>query len=118
MKRISKIDWYLKKNWWKYLLTIILSIIIIYCDILKPELIGQAVDLIGLGQITSKTLIFLLISLVVIVMVKFVVSIFKGICLGNLFHKLLFIKFRCFQMLTFDFICQPLRLQYLYCRAS
>ncbi len=95
MGRIKKINWYLKRYWWKYLLTIVLSLIIIYCDILKPELIGQAVDLIGLGQITSKTLIYLLIALVLIVMVKFVVSIFKSICLGNLFHKLFYeIKIR------------------------
>lgn len=95
MGRIKKINWYLKRYWWKYLLTIVLSLVIIYCDILKPELIGQAVDLIGLGQITSKTLIYLLIALVIIVMAKFVVSIFKSICLGNLFHKLFYeIKIR------------------------
>lgn len=95
MKRFKKINWYLKRYWWKYLLTIILSIVIIYCDILKPELIGEAVDLIGLGQISSTVLITLLISLVLIVMMKFVVSIFKSICLGNLFHRLFYeIKIR------------------------
>lgn len=95
MGRIKKIDWYLKKYWWKYLLTIILSLVIIYCDILKPELIGEAVDLIGLGQITSKTLIYLLIAFVFVVMIKFIVSILKSICLGNLFHKLFYeIKIR------------------------
>ena len=95
MGRIKKINWYLKRYWWKYLLTIVLSLVIIYCDILKPELIGEAVDLIGLGQITSKTLIYLLITLAIIVMAKFVVSILKGICLGNLFHKLFYeIKIR------------------------
>lgn len=95
MKRLKNINWYLKKYWWKYLLTIILSIVIIYCDILKPEIIGEAVDLIGLGQITSSVLITLLVSLVLIVMLKFVVSIFKSICLGNLFHRLFYeIKIR------------------------
>ena len=44
MKRIKSINWYLKKYWWKYVLTIILSILIIYCDIKKPEIIGEAVD--------------------------------------------------------------------------
>lgn len=95
MKRLKKIDWYLKKYWWKYLLTIILSIVIIYCDILKPEIIGEAVDLIGLGQISASVLLTLLVSLILIVMTKFVVSIFKSICLGNLFHRLFYeIKIR------------------------
>lgn len=94
-KRLKKINWYLKKYWWKYLLTIILSIIIIYCDILKPKLIGEAVDLIGLGQINGTLLITLIVSLALIVMTKFVVSIFKSICLGNLFHRLFYeIKIR------------------------
>ena len=90
MKRIKSINWYLKKYWWKYLLTIILSIMIIYCDIKKPEIIGEAVDIIGLGQITSNVLLTLLISLVMIVLLKYVVSIIKSICLGNLFHKLFY----------------------------
>ena len=90
MKRIKSINWYLKKYWWKYLLTIILSIMIIYCDIKKPEIIGKAVDIIGLGQITSNVLLTLLISLVMIVLLKYVVSIIKSICLGNLFHKLFY----------------------------
>ena len=41
MKRIKSINWYLKKYWWKYILTIILSILIIYCDVKKPEIIGE-----------------------------------------------------------------------------
>ena len=90
MKRIKSIGWYIKKYWWKYLLTIILSILIIYCDIKKPEIIGEAVDIIGLGQITTSVLISLLVSLVLIVMLKYVVSIVKAICLGNLFHKLFY----------------------------
>lgn len=90
MKRIKSINWYLKKYWWKYILTIILSVIIIYCDIKKPEIIGEAVDIIGLGQITSSVLLTLLVSLVLIVILKYVVSIIKSICLGNLFHKLFY----------------------------
>ncbi len=95
MKRFRAISWYFKKYWWKYILVILLSIAIIYCDILKPEIIGQAVDVIGLGQITEESLMMLLITLIGVVLIKFVITIFKQITLGNLFHKLYYqIKIR------------------------
>lgn len=90
MKRFNSISWYIKKYWWKYLLVIILSLTIIYCDILKPEIIGEAVDLIGLGQITDERLLLLLILFFIIVLTKFVFSTLKSIVLGNLFHKLFY----------------------------
>lgn len=90
MRRFKSVSWYIKKYWWKYLLVMFLSLTIIYCDILKPEIIGEAVDLIGLGQITDDRLILLLILFAIIVIVKFVFSILKSICLGNLFHKLFY----------------------------
>ena len=54
MKRFKAIQWYIQKYWWQYALTLVLSIGIIYCDIKKPEIIGEAVDLIGLGQIKEE----------------------------------------------------------------
>ena len=39
MKRFSAIKWYIKKYWWKYFMTMVLSIGIIYCDVEKPEII-------------------------------------------------------------------------------
>lgn len=95
MKRFLSISWYIKKYWWKYLLIIISSIAIIYLDIEKPKIIGDAVDLIGLGQINWQTLLLLIGTLIVIVLLKFVMSIFKSILLGNLFHRLFYhIKMR------------------------
>lgn len=95
MKRFLSISWYIKKYWWKYLLIIVFSLAIIYLDIEKPKVIGDAVDLIGLGQINWQTLIYLIGTLVVIVILKFVLSIFKSIFLGNLFHRLFYhIKIR------------------------
>lgn len=90
MRRFKSVSWYIKKYWWKYLLVMFLSLTIIYCDILKPEIIGEAVDLIGLGQITDDRLMMLLILFAIIVVVKFIFSILKSICLGNLFHKLFY----------------------------
>lgn len=77
MKRFSAIKWYIKKYWWKYFMTMVLSIGIIYCDIKKPEIIGEAVDLIGLGQINKKTLFSLLIFLIAIVIIKLLSVLLK-----------------------------------------
>ena len=90
MKRFKAIQWYIQKYWWQYALTLVLSIGIIYCDIKKPEIIGEAVDLIGLGQIKEETLFSLLILLTTIVLTKFIISIGKSIFLGNLFHRLFY----------------------------
>ena len=95
MKRFKAISWFFKKYWWKYILVIVLSIMGIYFDILKPEIIGEAVDVIGLGQITEKSLMTLLFTLIAIVLLKFITTVFKQISLGSLFHKLYYqIKIR------------------------
>ncbi len=95
MKRFKAISWFFKKNWWKYILVIVLSIMGIYFDILKPEIIGEAVDVIGLGQITEKSLMTLLITLIAVVLLKFITTVFRQISLGSLFHNLYYqIKIR------------------------
>lgn len=95
MKRFKAISWFFKKYWWKYILVIILSVMYIYCDILKPEIIGQAVDVIGLGQITENTLMTLLITLIAVILLKFVITVIRQITLGSLFHGLYYqIKIR------------------------
>lgn len=95
MKRFKAISWFFKKNWWKYILVIVLSIMGIYFDILKPEIIGEAVDVIGLGQITEKSLTTLLITLIAVVLLKFITTVFRQISLGSLFHNLYYqIKIR------------------------
>lgn len=90
MRKRNIVKWYIKKYWWKYILTILLALGIIYCDVVKPQIIGDAIDKIGYGQITSSTLITIIMSIIIIVLVKYVISIAKSICLGNLFHKLFY----------------------------
>ena len=90
MKRFKSVGWYIKKYWWKYIIVMALSVAMIYCNILNPKIIGEAVDLIGLGQITSKTLTILIIMLIVIFVSKYLINIIRGICLGNLFHRLFY----------------------------
>ena len=68
---------------------------LLWVDILKPEIIGEAVDVIGLGQITEKSLMTLLFTLIAIVLLKFITTVFRQISLGSLFHKLYYqIKIR------------------------
>lgn len=95
MKKFLSIAWYIKKYWWKYLLVILFSLVIIELDIEKPKIVGEAVDLIGLGKIDLNILITMIMTLVIIVILKFISSIAKSILLGNLFHKLFYhIKIR------------------------
>lgn len=88
IKKPHIIKWYIKKYWYKYLLITLLTLGIIYCDVEKPVIIGQAVDLIGLGEITVESLLAIIITIAVIVIMKFIVSVSRGILLGNLFHRL------------------------------
>lgn len=88
MKKKSVIKRYFWKHWWKYLCTIVLTLGIIYCDIKKPEIIGDAIDKIGYGQITMDSLMEIILLIIAIILIKYIISIGKSICLGHLFHKL------------------------------
>lgn len=90
MKKKSIVKRYFYKYWWKYLFTILLTLGIIYCDIKKPEIIGDAIDKIGYGQITIPSLMEIILLIIAIVLIKYVISIGKSICLGHLFHKLFY----------------------------
>jgi ABC-type multidrug transport system fused ATPase/permease subunit len=79
IKKPHIIKWYIKKYWYKYLLITLLTLGIIYCDVEKPVIIGQAVDLIGLGEITVESLLAIIITIAVIVIMKFIVSVSRGI---------------------------------------
>lgn len=88
MKKKSVVKRYFWKHWWKYLCTIVLTLGIIYCDIKKPEIIGDAIDKIGYGQITMDSLMEIILLIIAIIFIKYIISIGKSICLGHLFHKL------------------------------
>ena len=90
MNRFKSVSWYMKKYWYKYILVMALSIAIIYCNIVNPKLLGEAVDLIGLGQITDSSLTGLVVMLVILFISKYLISILRSIVLGNLFHRLFY----------------------------
>lgn len=88
MGRYKSIDWFIKKYWYKYLLTFLLVVVTVILDVAKPELIGTIIDLIGLSEINWNNFTTLMIVIVLVFVFKFIFSIFKRILSGNLFHSL------------------------------
>ena len=79
MGRFKSIKWFLKKSWYKYVICIILTIVSVLLDVVKPKLVGQVIDLIGLSEITFANFKMLMIIIVVVFAARFIVSIFKRI---------------------------------------
>jgi ATP-binding cassette subfamily B protein len=88
MGRFKSIKWFLKKSWYKYVICIILTIVSVLLDVVKPKLVGQVIDLIGLSEITFANFKMLMIIIVVVFAARFIVSIFKRIVSGHLFHSI------------------------------
>ena len=88
MGRFKSIKWFLKKSWYKYIIAILLTILSVVLDVVKPKLVGQVIDLIGLSEITYANFTLLMIVIAIVFVSRFVVSIFKRIISGHLFHSI------------------------------
>ena len=88
MGRFKSIKWFLKKSWYKYVFCIILTILSVVLDVVKPKLVGQVIDLIGLSEITFANFKMLMIVIAIVFVSKFIISIFKRIVSGHLFHSI------------------------------
>ena len=88
MGRFKSIKWFLKKSWYKYIIAILLTILSVVLDVVKPKLVGQVIDLIGLSEITFANFTLLMIIIAIVFISRFVVSIFKRIISGHLFHSI------------------------------
>ena len=88
MGRFKSIKWFLKKSWYIYVLAAILTILTVLLDVVKPKLVGQVIDLIGLSEITFDNFKTLMLIIVIVFLGRFLVSIFKRIISGHLFHSI------------------------------
>lgn len=88
MGRFKSIKWFLKKSWYIYVLAAILTILTVLLDVVKPKLVGQVIDLIGLSEITFDNFQMLMLIIVIVFLGRFLVSIFKRIISGHLFHSI------------------------------
>ncbi|MFO7176833.1 multidrug ABC transporter permease/ATP-binding protein, partial [Enterococcus faecium] len=63
MKLIKQLDWFIKRQKRTYVIAIILLIITGVVDMLPPWIIGQAIDAIRVGSLTTERLILIVSSL-------------------------------------------------------
>ncbi|STO08994.1 MULTISPECIES: ABC transporter ATP-binding protein [Exiguobacterium] len=74
MKLIKQLDWFIKRQKRTYIIAIILLIITGFVDMLPPWIIGQAIDAIREGSLTTERLIVIVGSLLGIMVLSYVMS--------------------------------------------
>ncbi|MCC5891424.1 ABC transporter transmembrane domain-containing protein [Exiguobacterium sp.] len=74
MKLIKQLDWFIKRQKRTYIIAIILLIITGFVDMLPPWIIGQAIDAIREGSLTTERLIVIVGSLLSIMVLSYVMS--------------------------------------------
>ncbi|TCI26991.1 ATP-binding cassette domain-containing protein [Exiguobacterium sp. SH3S2] len=74
MKLIKQLDWFIKRQKRTYVIAIILLIITGVIDMLPPWIIGQAIDAIREGSLTTERLITIVGSLLGIMVLSYVLS--------------------------------------------
>ena len=74
MKLIKQLDWFIKRQKRTYIVAIILLIITGVVDMLPPWIIGQAIDAIREGSLTTERLVMIVGSLLGIMVLSYVLS--------------------------------------------
>lgn len=74
VKLIKQLDWFIKRQKRTYIIAIILLIITGFVDMLPPWIIGQAIDAIREGSLTTERLIVIVGSLLGIMVLSYVMS--------------------------------------------
>ncbi|UTT42304.1 ABC transporter ATP-binding protein [Exiguobacterium aurantiacum] len=74
MKLIKQLDWFIKRQKRTYIVAIILLIITGVVDMLPPWIIGQAIDAIREGSLTTERLVMIVGSLLSIMVLSYVLS--------------------------------------------
>lgn len=87
-KLLREIKWYLKKEWFSYLIVLLFTLFGIILGIIQPKIIGRAIDLISLNGISFELLREVVIQLLVIALGIYLTTIVHANALGRLFHKL------------------------------
>ena len=86
-----ELGWFLKKEWFKYLLVITFSLAITYGLTFPPKLIGGAIDIIASGNIDNTELTRVVGSLALVAIVIYFSVLVKRFYLGSIFHKLFYL---------------------------
>ena len=87
-KILREIKWYIKKEWFYYLIVFIFSVLGIVFSIIQPRLLGDAIDLISLHGIKQKALIEVVVKLLSLALGIYLTTIVYKNVIGRLFHRL------------------------------
>ncbi|VEU81312.1 ABC-type multidrug/protein/lipid transport system ATPase component [Haploplasma axanthum] len=91
MKNIFlKIKWFMKKEWKTYLLLLIMLILLAVLSLMPAYFLGQAIDTIVSGELTSATLLYLVGALGLIPLIRYFMSFIYNYQISKLAQKLSF----------------------------
>ncbi len=71
---LKKLSWFFKENWKRYTIAISLLIIVGVLDVIPPKIVGDAIDDIHLGKMSTDILFDYLWILVVIMVVSYIIT--------------------------------------------
>ena len=84
-KFIKSMGWFIKKNWWRYLLVIFFGLILAFLNVFPIRLIGNLTKAIEEGNVTREYLIYdIMIPYICIVLGIYVDSVIKRTCQNRL----------------------------------
>jgi ATP-binding cassette subfamily B protein len=94
-KIFREVKWFIKKEWFRYLVVTVFTLGGIVLGNLQPKILGDAIDAISLYGITGEHLRFIIIELGSISIGIYLSKIVRTNVLGTMFHKLYYqIKIR------------------------
>ncbi len=84
-KFIKSMSWFIKKNWWRYLLVIFFGLILAFLNVLPVRIIGSLTKAIEEGNVTKDYLIYdVMIPYICIVVGIYLDSVIKRTCQNRL----------------------------------
>ena len=84
-KFIKSMSWFIKKNWWRYLLVIFFGLILAFLNVLPVRIIGSLTKAIEEGNVTKNYLIYdVMIPYICIVVGIYLDSVIKRTCQNRL----------------------------------
>lgn len=92
---LRELNWFIKKEWWKYLVVLVSTIGSTYIITLPPRYIGSLIDQIVKNTLTREYVIHVFVVMLIVALAIYVVAVIHHYMLGYLFHKLFYyIKIR------------------------
>jgi ATP-binding cassette subfamily B protein len=86
----KELRWFFKKEWFKYLLVLIFTLIYTFSLLITPKIIGDVVTNIANTSLTKQYAISIFVLMIVVAVVIYVSAALKNRILGGINHKLFY----------------------------